>query len=389
MGLPSNWRLRGACFGQFVAIGILSTFEAVFMKEQGLGEALIGIINGLGVAIIAASSLFWGRVADRGISEEILITIGFVFGAIVLAILPLCHSSLDFLLYTTFRGLTIPMAFSLMPALVISRLGPAGQGIEYARYRQWGSAGFVLGTLVLPTVVDDIQGIFWLASAFLVGAAIIVARDRPSVSVATPIRSRVPISWSRSLVTFLAANFFAGFAIPGVFGFLSLFARSMDADNIMIGILAGANGIIAVLALPLMGRIVDQFGVRRVLWLAFAAYPIRLMIISFAPNYWWLFAAQPLHLLSFAGYDVASVLYVARHVSVDNRATAQALLSSTRMAGFFFGAILTGYLAEHIGYVSMYQVIAGITSISLIAYMIGLRGQPPLKPVYGQPVDAS
>jgi len=166
-----------------------------------------------------------------------------------------------------------------------------------------------------------------------------------------------------------------------------MYARTLGADKVVIGFLAGSNGLIAIAALPLMGRIVDQFGVRRVLWLAFAAHPLRLLVVSLAPSYWWLFAAQPLHLFSFAGYDVASVLYVSRNVSPENRATAQALLSATRMGGVFFGAIMTGYLAEHAGYVTMYRVVAAISSISVLAYMIGLRGQPPLKPVYGQTMN--
>ncbi|RKX34825.1 MAG: hypothetical protein DRP71_05815 [Verrucomicrobia bacterium] len=386
MKSPSTWRLRGACFGQFVAIGILATFEAVFMKEQGLGETMIGLIIGLGTAMVTVTALFWARVVDRGASEEKIIALGFLFGAVGLATLPFCSSPLGFSLNIAFRGLTIPMAFALMPSLAVSRLGTSSQGSRYARYRQWGSAGFVLGTMVLPFLVDDIRGVFWLAAVFLLGAAVLITLDRKPSSTAMQDRKRVPIKWSRSLVTFLMANFVVGLAIPAMFGFFFVYARTMGADTILIGFLAGSNGIIAILALPLMGRVVDRFGVRRVLWLAFAAQPVRLLVISLAPSYWWLFAAQPLHLFTFAGYDIASVLYISRHVSAENRATAQAMLGATRMGGVFVGAILTGYLAENNGYPYMYHVIAGLTLIGLLAYMIGLRGQPPLKPVYGQPV---
>jgi len=388
MKTPSIWRLRGACFGQFVAIGILATFEAVYMKEQGLGETMIGLIVGLGTAMVTFSGLFWARVADRGASEEKIIAMGFLCAAVGLATLPFCRSPLGFSLNIIFRGLTVPMAFALMPALAVARLGPSSQGSRYARYRQWGSAGFVLGTMVLPLLVDDVRGVFWLGAAFLLGAAVLVARDRSPSSIELPERQRVSIIWSRSLVTFLVANFVVGLSFPAMFGFFFVYARTMDADTVQIGLLAGSNGIIALLALPLMGRIVDRFGVRRVLWLAFAAHPLRLLVISLAPGYWWLFLAQPLHLFTFAGYDVASVLHISRHVSAENRATAQALLSATRMSGVFFGAMLTGYLAEHIGYLPMYHVIAGITSVGLLAYTVGLREQPPLKPLQTESVHA-
>jgi len=380
-------RVRGACFAQFTAIGIVSTFEGVFMQEQGIGETMIGLISGLGTALVTVFGLYWARLADRRTGEVKLIATGFVCGAAGLALLPFCETPLGFSLNVAFRGLTIPMAFSLIPALAVARLGPSSQGSRYARYRQFGSAGFVVGTLVLPLMVNDIRSVFWLASVFLLAGGVTIASDSESMPVKRRNRKRVPITWSRSLVTFLLANFFVGLTMPAMFGFLAMYARTLGADKVVIGFLAGSNGLIAMAALPLMGRIVDRFGVRRVLWLAFAAHPLRMLVVSLAPSYWWLFAAQPLHLFTFAGYDVASVLYVSRNVSPENRATAQALLSATRMGGVFIGAIITGYLAEHAGYVTMYRVVAAISSISVLVYMIGLRGQPPLKPVYGQTMN--
>lgn len=387
MESSSNIRLRGAYFAQFATIGIVSTFEGVFMKEQGIGETMIGLIGGLGTAMVTVFGLLWARMADRRTGEERLVAIGFLCGAVGVALLPFCETPLGFAFNVAYRGMVIPMAFGLMPALVVSRLGNSSQGSQYARHRQYGSAGFVVGTLMLPLMVGNISGLFWLASVFLLAGGVTIATDRTPRSLPKPDRKRVPIIWSRSLVTFLVANFFIGLAMPSMFGFFSIYARTMGASKVVIGFLAGANGIIALAALPMMGRIVDRFGVRRVLWLAFAGFPIRLLIISLAPNYWWLFAAQPLHLLTFVGYDVAGIIYVSRNVTPENRATAQALLSTARMAGVFLGAILTGYLAEHRGYVTMYQVLAGVSLISVFAYMIGLKGQPPLKPVQGRSVS--
>lgn len=387
MESSSNLRLRAAYFSQFAAIGIVSTFEGVFMKEQGIGETVIGLVGGLGTAMVTVFGLLWARVADRRTGEVKLVATGFICGAFGLALLPFCETPMGFAVNVAYRGMVIPMAFALMPALVVSRLGNTSQGSRYARHRQFGSLGFIVGTLILPLMVGNISGLFWLASAFMLAGGVTIATDRVDQSLPRPDRKRVPITWSRSLVTFLLANFYIGLALPSMFGFFSIYARTMGASKVVIGLLAGANGVIALAALPLMGRIVDQFGVRRVLWLAFAGFPIRLLIISFAPNYWWLFAAQPLHLLTFVGYDVAGIIYVSRNVSPENRATAQAMLSTTRMAGVFIGAILTGYLAEHSGYVTMYQILAGVSAISVLAYMAGLKGQPPLRPIHGQPIE--
>ena len=78
-------RVRGACFAQFTAIGIVSTFEGVFMKEQGMGETTIGLISGLGTALVTVFGLYWARMADRRTGEVKLIATGFVCGAAGLA----------------------------------------------------------------------------------------------------------------------------------------------------------------------------------------------------------------------------------------------------------------------------------------------------------------
>ena len=63
--MSSKWILRMACLMQVASMGILFTFEAVRMKDLGIGESTIGIILAVSSGVFIFSSLYWGRLADR------------------------------------------------------------------------------------------------------------------------------------------------------------------------------------------------------------------------------------------------------------------------------------------------------------------------------------
>ncbi|MDA0337361.1 MAG: MFS transporter, partial [bacterium] len=141
------WWLRSACFFQVFAFGVAWPFEGVWMRQQGLGESLIGAVVSLSTAVLLLAGLGWGVVADRTGRPDRIVLLGCVGVAASLAWLTLCSGPLDFALYAIGRGLSMPMIGNLMPMLAISALGTAAQGRGYARYRIFGSFGYICSTL--------------------------------------------------------------------------------------------------------------------------------------------------------------------------------------------------------------------------------------------------
>lgn len=369
--VPPLWWLRGACFFQVFAFGIAWPFEGVWMRQHGLGESLIGAISSLSTGVLLLAGLGWGLVADRTGRPDLIVLAGCLGVAVSLAWLTFCRGPIDFVYYAIGRGLSMPMISNLMPILAIGALGTAAQGRGYALYRIFGSFGYILSTLLLPRFLS-VGSLFWAASLSMLAACLPLSQIRPRLASRQPAEPKETESKSRSsvrqllaqkeFVGFLLAGLLFSLATPAVFTFTAVYARELGADQVFIGLLAASQGVIAVVALPLTGAMVDRFGVRLLLWLGFLAQPLRAASLGIVDDYHFLLLPQALHFFTWAGFEVAGVLLVNQLAPENGRATAQSLFRASQVLGSLIGASVCGYLAEFHGYGSMYFTAAALAA---------------------------
>ncbi len=160
------WTLRFTCLLQIASMGILFVFEAVRMKDMGIGESAIGLILGISSGVFIASSLFWGRLADRkGWHKRIVVwgTIGFAGLCFYFAA---CETGPQFFIYGILRSIFMPMIAGIMPAIAVSSHGDTQQGSKFGVYRAFGSIGFILGTMALPLIFNDIGIVAQVSSLY-------------------------------------------------------------------------------------------------------------------------------------------------------------------------------------------------------------------------------
>lgn len=374
----STWRLRSGCFSQYFTIGILVSFEAVWMKSNGIGESVIGLIVGGATLLSFGIGVTWARLADRVGSAEGFVRAGFVSFALVIGILPFCRELWHFVVYAFLLSLTLPMIGALMPHLAVKVLGRSGPaGSRFASYRMWGSVGFITATLVVPRLAPDITWIFWTASAVLIAGSFMLTgvergdgEDADSATAAGPIL-KLP------LTLFLLATTIHTLAVPACFPFLSIYARDLGASTEFIGLLSGSNGIVAVIALPFVGRWVDRFGVRYVLLAAILMQPLRTFSYSLFGDPTGLLIPQLFHVFTFACYEVSGILLISRLVGPGRGAIAQALLLGSRTTGILLGSPLTGFLFETVGPPETYRIVAVLTLLATPVYLPLLRLMGP------------
>jgi len=377
------WFLRAAIFCQLCGIGVSFAFATVWMKDQGLGEFLIGKVSALSTGLVLVAGLGWGMLADRT-GRPGLIAVG---GSIVMAaaMLVLAYSSrpAQFFAYAVVRGLSYPMVWNMMPLLAVSVMPEGSVGRGYGLYRIFGSVGYIVATFVLPRLVPGIQALLILAAGMLLlGALPLLSccgrlpRRRHHEGAASLLRNR-------ELLALFAAVFFFAFASPAIYAFMPVYARELGADNRFIGLLLSANGFIALVALPVSGLIVDRFGSRRMLWLALLAQPIRVVALSFVTRYEWLLAPQLLHFFTWAGFEVAAVLFITRLAGPGRSATAFSVYTGIQVLGGTLGVTAAGYLAERLGYVVMFRagaLAAGVGLLIFTAVLLGHAQQPTRGP---------
>lgn len=369
------WLLRAACFFQVFSFGILWSFSSVWMKEQGVGETLIGLISSTSIALWFFFGLLWGRLSDQSGRPDRIVLFGSISLGLVIVYLGHCQTVEEFFVYAVWIGICLPMVSTQMPLLAVSALGDVDRGRGYASYRIFGSFGYVIGNLLVPRLLDDIHALFLVAGASFIIAVLPILGVRvrlPERRSRGSLRSALN---NRELLGFLSAVFFFALASPAVFTFTWVYARELGGDNAFIGLLAAVQGGVAIVALPLTGRGADRFGVRLPLLLAFIAMPLRALSLTLASSYEWLLFPQVFHFFTWAGFEVAGVLFVARLASEGNRGMAQAMFMSAQVLGSLLGSALSGYVAEHHGYDPMYYISGALAAVGLVLFVWQQRGR--------------
>ena len=347
------------------------------MRDQGLGETLIGVISSVSTTVLLLAGLGWGVVADRSGRPDRIVLAGCLGVGLSLLYLSMCRTPAHFLVYAVCRGLSMPMIGTLMPLLAVSALGTVARGRGYALYRVFGSLGYICSTLLLPRLLG-IRGLFWAAAVAMLTACLPLTQIRGRFVPRAEGGKVWELLRQRELSGFLVAGFFFALASPALFTFTAVYARQLGAGQTFIGLLAASQGVIAVVALPLTGMAVDRFGVRSLLWLGFLAQPLRALGQASVSQYHWLLAPQLFHFFTWAGFEVAGVILVSELAGESNRGTAQSLFRSSQVLGMLVGAGLTGYLAEHQGYPTMFVAASAAAACGWVLFSVMLlRGRAP------------
>ena len=366
--MTQTWILRYTCLLQIAFMGTLFVFEAVRMKDLGVGESTIGLILGSSSGLLMVASICWGRFADRkGVHKEVVLwgTIGYF---ILVFFFAYCQTAWQFFIYAIARSILMPMIAGIMPAIAVKAHGTEQQGSKFGIYRAFGSLGFILGTMILPLIFNDIALTAQVSSVFMVISLFLLRRlPKPEVltveTVPLHLRTLNPlIRW------YFFAMFFISLADPAVHGFFTAYARDLGGSTRLLGILSGSFGIIAFFFLPAMGMAIDRYRPTLILTIALFCQPVRVFLPSLIddPNFLWI--PILLHGICWGGIEVVAIVYLSRLVEEDQKASVLSYYMAVRMLGNLVGASICGYMAENFGYVMMFQVISSLSLIGAATY---------------------
>lgn len=363
------WALRGAMFLILLGCGIYWVYAGNWMKENGIGETVIGILGGIAGAVSAGMGLFWGWLSDRTAHCTPIVAGGCLLTALSLVVLAFSRQLTGFAVAQFLSASGLSATLSLMPVLVLAVLGGKSVGGGYGRFRLFGSIGYVAGLYVLASRVRGLDTLFLVASLAL-GLAVVPlfwARVQPRRHVERhgfAVFAREP-----RLVAFLIAVFLLGLGGPATFTFLSLYAREIGMNQAEIARLMGVCGLVAMFGLPLSGIISDRIGTRPVLAITFLAMPVRLLMQATAAGSGGLYAAQLLHFFTWAGLEVTMYIYVTQITGDQDKGVAVSAVVTTRTLSGVLGSPLCGWLAEHLGYRAMFVVMALTGALSFAAFL--------------------
>ncbi len=364
---------RATSFIQVASAGMFAIYEVTHMSERGLSGSVIGVLLAIQSALTIASSPLWGWVSDKFRCYRQLVSLSSLGLAFSLFWLSQATTLSDFVFYVCIRGLLFTAMTSTMTALAMANLSSRSPGREFSAYRIFGSIGFMIVSFTLPIFFSEIEHIL-IAGACLLPCSVffILQLENPTPrdkQESDPKKPAIP----QAVWFFLAAQFVVSITLPGNIGFLNDYIRELGGSTKLMGWYSALMGLMALIALPLMGKLVDTRGPYGALVIGFISQALRPFIVSSISDPNWLWVSHFCHIFGWAGREVGALVLMLSLMGSNRRATAVSLLATMTMAGTMVGSYLMGTWADRFGYPSMFRYISITAFVGLPLLILSIK----------------
>jgi MFS transporter, DHA1 family, tetracycline resistance protein len=135
-----------------------------------------------------------------------------------------------------------------------------------------------------------------------------------------------------------------GFTI--VYPLLPFYAQKFGATPLIATTLVSVYALCSLLSTPMIGRLSDQFGRRRLLMLSQAGTFAGFIVLALSNQLWMVFLGRILDGLTAGNLSIAQA-YISDHTRPENRAKAFGVIGIAFGIGFFFGPAMAGWLSGY------------------------------------------
>ncbi len=235
-------------------------------------------------------------------------------------------------------------------------------------------APFLGGTLISLASFGAVYVACAIAGVLALAAGLLLRDDTPPPAK----KQALPHFWT-SLITVLrdrgimlvslveAAQYLVFGAIEA---FLALFAASLGIPAWQIGIILGVQLVSIVFAKPLMGRVSDRVGRRRVILPGLLIGAASVVLLPYFPSFVGLSVLSLAFGLGFATVTSSTAALVADLTRDGRYGSSMGVLRTVMDVGQSIGPVLTGFMVGVAGYASAFTLLAAI--LVAAALMLGL-----------------
>lgn len=352
---------------------VVSPILPAISRDIGVNVASAALIISAYMLPFGLFQLVFGYLGDR-FGRIRVITGAMVFFTIGTGLCAIAAGLTDLAIYRAltgiFAGSVMPVSFALLgdlfplnerQAAIGTFFGVAflGQGLStviggsIAYFFNWRGVFAVYAVLaVLSTVL-----------LFTVSKNVPLIKNNDSKFFA-PLMDLLKNPASRSLYLVV---FFEGIFIMGTFSFLGEFIKNQyDFNNLLIGLIMSAFGIMAVMGGRIAGKISARIGRKKTIITGFAGTMLANMIYVIWGN------VLPILVLGIglSGFGLmlahSSILTIATEFAAKARGIAMSLVAFCFMCGGSLGTAIGGRIMENGGFINLF-VIYGIGLLVLVA----------------------
>lgn len=178
------------------------------------------------------------------------------------------------------------------------------------------------------------------------------------------LRTRTLILLSAML---LIVNYVETMVVPA----LPTIEKDFSISATLAGWVTSAYMIVAAAASPLMGKLADTYGKKKIYTFAVGFYILAVAIAGFSPNIWVLLIARGIQGIGFSMFPIA-IAYITDLYPREKVAFAQSLLSAMIGIGPALGLLLGSYVVEDLGWPYAFHTAAILSAILFVLSLVYL-----------------
>lgn len=236
-------------------------------------------------------------------------------------------------------------------------------------------APFLGGALISLASFGAVYIACAIAGVLALGAGLLLRDDAPPAATQ---KLELPHFWSSLRTVLLDCGIMLVSLVEAaqylVFGaieaFLALYASSLGIPAWQIGIILGAQLLSIVFIKPLMGRLSDRVGRRRVILPGLLIGAASVVLLPFFPSFLGLSVLSLAFGLGFATVTSSTAALVADLTKDGRFGSSMGVLRTVMDVGQSIGPVLTGFMVGVAGYASAFTLLAAI--LVAAALMLGL-----------------
>lgn len=341
-------RLAALYAAMFVGIGMHMPFFPVWLRAKGLDAGMIGVVLAAPMLARMLAIPLVSRQADRRDALRGAIRLTSVASVAGYVLVGLAGGPAAILIAYAVASLAMTPVMPLSETYALK--GLTARGRAYGPVRLWGSATFILGSMIAGFAVDLIpaRDLIWLlAAASLLTAA--AAQGLAPLHVAPPASAtpapRTGLLRDPTFIAVLTAASLIQSSHAVYYGFSALQWRADGLDGTAIAGLWALGVVAEIVLFALQGRLPKIATPPVLMVVGGLGAALRWTAMALDPSAAWLPLVQLLHALSFGATHLGALGFVARYAPPGQGATAQ------------------GYLALAIG-----TTMAAMTALSGVLY---------------------
>ena len=366
--------------GLFYFAWAWGSYQTVYLQNNGMTSADIGVLNAVSSVVAIFASTFWGMISDRINSIKKTMLINFIIMAVTTAALPLLpakatYATVMFIAYCSVITFTRTPAFTLLDNISIRNC--MANGISYGAVRSFGSLTYTVGCVLISAALPyiGVAKLFWIYSLLMIPTILcLCACDDPKVvsmskKTGPSKESMKQLFGSYYYITFLV--FVMLYFIPRTseYSFVTYFMeeRGIPLDN--LGVLMAVRAVVEIPFLFFISAIRKFIKLKYLIMVAATFVAVECLGLGLLANSF----ASVLFFSSFFGIGNGIFIgvisdYLFSLAPDELKATAQSIYASVSSASAILGNLLGGYAYALLG-ATAYYVVLGVTILASVAVL--------------------